>query len=226
MKNKLFSFLHKTSFIFFICSLLVLVGCRTKTVVIHEEYEEDYSKSLNIEEIENFALKDEWVEMRQCLQNIHPKYLNDREKSQVLYWLGVSNFFLGKELQAKDYWQKSLSYEPSIFIKQKIISFGIERKMPEQNRDHVRSSGHDSEMHEQWIVQCGLFSLKRSANSFLQDLKWKRINAHLDLINFQGKSLWLVWLGPFQGEVEAKSVKDKLKKQRIDSVVKEKEQLF
>lgn len=226
MTNNVFCFLSKTSKILLIISLLLLVGCRTKTVVIKEYYEEDYSKSLDLQEIERYALKDEWVLMRQNLQNIHPKYLNDVEKSQVLYWLGVSNFFLGKELQAKDYWQKSLSYEPSVFIRQKIASFGIEGKIPIQSKINVRESGHDSEIHEQWIVQCGLFSLKRSANSFLQDLKWKRINAHLDLINFQGKSLWLVWLGPFQGEVEAKKMKAMLKKQGMDSIVKEKGQLF
>jgi hypothetical protein len=195
-----------------VCAILVVFssGCRKKEDPT-EPVRTSYAK-LSRDTIEQYAIKDEWGELKDYLLEIDGKSLHNDDKIFVLYWMGVSNYFTGARGSAKKYWHKAMSLNPKGHLRKKLS-------------EHL---GGDSDFRlddiveradEKYMLQLGLFKLKRSASQLMKELSWKRHRVFLDRVQTDKELYWIVWMGPYDYD-QANEKKKGLQRQNIRSIVK------
>ena len=204
-------FSSNKSILVLMCFSLVIIssGCISKKP--REKKAKIAYSVFSKDKIEKLALKDNWGVLRSYLLDLDGDTLENSDQIYVLYWLGVAYHFTGRYTGAKGYWEKAIKMNPTGYLRKKLEKcLGDETKF-----DLEKFTKNDSE----FMLQMGLFKLKRTATEMLNNLSWKRHRVFLDRVEKDGDLFWIVWMGPYTMK-EARQKKNDLKQKSINSIVK------
>ncbi len=188
---------------------IVLSGCISK-----KTRESDFVKTYSAfsrDKIEKLALKDDWGVLRSYLLDLDGDALENPDQIYVLYWLGIAYHFTGRHTGAKSYWKKAMKMNPTGYLRNK-----LEKCLGDETKFELESFVKND---SQFMLQLGLFKLKRTATNMLNDLSWNRHRVFLDRVEKDGDLFWIVWMGPFSNK-DANLKKNELKLKNINSIVK------
>lgn len=161
--------------------------------------------------IEKSALNNQWNKVKQHLLQVDGHQLRRQDQAYALYWMGVSNYYLGMRTVAKSNWEKAQSLSP-------------QKPLQQQIQNAMRNYGQYENMSTPlpmgtWVLQCGVFSTKKFAEDLGRQLSWHGFDIHLDHTKHNQKESWVVWLGPFQAK-QAQELQSKLKMKGFQSILK------
>ena len=193
---------------FLLLGLLVLAGCTSSSPV---ELEPVQRSSVQLDKglVEKSALTENWETIRAHLRSVDEQNLSSNDKAYALFWMGVVQSKSGQK-QSADY-----SYNCSPQLREMIEQ--ARRSLKSYNRERPAATMPVSLGN--WMLQFGLFSLRKSADECSTKLAWEGLNLQINEIKKDGKTLWIVWSGPYNG-TEVTSLREKLEKKGLKFLVK------
>jgi uncharacterized protein YcfL len=195
---------------------LGLAGCRSPEPIEFERMHRS-TKSLDKDLVEKAALTEDWDKIKSHLLSVDEQSLALTDKSYALYWMGVTQYKTGQHQGADYSWSKAQNFSPSPQLSAQI----------EQARRSLKSYGHSDQISSgqidygrgRWMIQFGIFRLKKSAEDCASSLAWEGLNLQINNINHDGESHWLVWSGPYTG-AEVTERRQSLDQKRLKYLVK------
>lgn len=155
---------------------------------------------LDRDRVEKAALRGQWSDITRYLGSMELGALGCEERAYAFYWLGAGAHFQGEPDRAQQNWSRAAGLPMSPDISQK-LALAL-KKSPGQVK--AGGPGATPRMQEpmalsgKWIIQLGLFKVKKSADDLFSDLNWKGHPVKVDRLVFKGVETWMVWVGPFE----------------------------
>jgi len=176
--------------------------------------------------IETSAIKREWRIIRSHILKVDGDALSGQNQAYALYWLGVSQHKLGDLNSAKRSWERALERRPDMKLTQ-VIRRAFQQTQSMNNYSSRSNSPSNSSgiSSSKWILQLGIFSLKQTAENLSKKLKSRNINVNVRRSEFNGRTTWTVWAGPFSG-TDAYNRKEELQNLGYAAILKRAEKFL
>lgn len=204
----------QSSGIAIIIGILILSGCTPPK----PNDDRVFNRHLDKDFVERNALVDNWAAVDQHFSEVNVDGLNRIDKIYALYWNGAAQYYLGRRLQAKNFWHRAMDMKPTTSMRDQIRQ--SLSAMGDSYNPNPEFAGRGD-----WAVQLGLFSTKQAAEKMGQKLTWENLEFQIKESFYNQKTTWIVWLGPYTKE-KAKSVQAKMNNKGYSTVLKETQKIL
>lgn len=187
---------------FAILLVFLIQGCSApRPEVVH-----DRNRLIPLDErlVETAALHGHWSDISNHLNRVDISPLPRSKKAYYYFWLGTSHYYQGMRKKAREEWVHARRIGPSPEIADQLNHVLNEIGEPGYSSSLPAYQG-------QWVVQLGIYSVKKTAEDKCQRLIWQGFDAKISPKTIDGNQAWAIWMGPYSAG-EAEQMKKRLQK--------------